>query len=58
MPFGAWGFDSLSRHLTMSSETFVDTPSSIERLTPRFSMHRAVAEYVERYYLAAHRSRA
>jgi starch phosphorylase len=30
--------------------------ASIERLTPRFSMHRAVVEYVERYYLAAHRS--
>jgi len=30
--------------------------ASIERLTPRFSMHRAVVEYVERYYLSAHRS--
>ena len=29
--------------------------ASIERLAPRFSMHRAVVEYVERYYLAAHR---
>jgi starch phosphorylase len=31
--------------------------ASIEQLTPRFSMHRAVVEYVERYYMAAHRSR-
>ena len=30
--------------------------ASLERLGPRFSMHRAVVEYVERYYLAAHRS--
>jgi starch phosphorylase len=30
--------------------------ASIERLTPRFAMHRAVREYVERYYLPAHRS--
>jgi starch phosphorylase len=30
--------------------------ASIERLAPRFSMHRAVVEYVERYYLSAHRS--
>jgi starch phosphorylase len=30
--------------------------ASIEQLGPRFSMHRAVVEYVERYYLAAHRS--
>ena len=30
--------------------------ASIEQLGPRFSMHRAVVEYVERYYLSAHRS--
>ena len=30
--------------------------ASIERLTPRFAMHRAVREYVEGYYLPAHRS--
>src|SRR5215208_4130834 len=30
--------------------------ASIERLTPQFAMHRAVREYVEGYYLAAHRS--
>jgi starch phosphorylase len=30
--------------------------ASIERLAPRFSTHRAVVEYVERYYLSAHRS--
>jgi starch phosphorylase len=29
---------------------------SIAQLAPRFSMHRAVIEYVERYYLAAHAS--
>ena len=28
--------------------------ASIERLAPRFSMHRAVVEYAERYYLPAH----
>jgi glycogen phosphorylase len=28
--------------------------ASIERLTPRFAMHRAVREYVEGYYLSAH----
>ena len=28
--------------------------ASIARLAPRFSMHRAVAEYAERYYLPAH----
>ena len=28
---------------------------SIAQLAPRFSMHRAVIEYVERYYLPAHR---
>ena len=28
--------------------------ASIERLAPQFSMHRAVVEYVERYYLPAH----
>ncbi|MGI9110820.1 MAG: glycogen/starch/alpha-glucan phosphorylase, partial [Gaiellaceae bacterium] len=27
---------------------------SIAQLAPRFSMHRAVIEYVERYYLPAH----
>jgi glucan phosphorylase len=27
---------------------------SIAELSPRFSMHRAVLEYVERYYLPAH----
>ena len=27
---------------------------SIARLAPRFSMQRAVAEYVDRYYLPAH----
>jgi glycogen phosphorylase len=45
--------------------TFVDDRSrwvemmkaSIGRLAPRFSMHRAVAEYAERYYLPAHASR-
>jgi starch phosphorylase len=31
--------------------------SSIATLSPRFSMHRAVIEYVERYYLPAHRAR-
>jgi starch phosphorylase len=30
--------------------------TSIERLAPRFAMHRAVREYVERYYVPAHRS--
>jgi glucan phosphorylase len=30
--------------------------ASIERLAPRFSMHRAVGEYAERYYLPAHAS--
>jgi starch phosphorylase len=30
--------------------------ASIERLTPRFAMHRAVREYVEGYYLPAHHS--
>ena len=30
--------------------------ASIGRLTPRFAMHRAVLEYVEGYYLPAHRS--
>jgi starch phosphorylase len=30
--------------------------ASIERLTPRFAMQRAVREYVEGYYLPAHRS--
>ena len=29
--------------------------ASIERLAPRFSMHRVLAEYAERYYLPAHR---
>jgi starch phosphorylase len=28
--------------------------ASIARLAPRFSMHRAVIEYAERYYLPAH----
>ncbi len=28
--------------------------ASIAQLAPRFSMHRAVIEYVERYYLPAH----
>jgi hypothetical protein len=28
--------------------------ASIAELSPRFSMHRAVIEYVERYYLPAH----
>ena len=28
--------------------------ASIGRLAPRFSMHRAVIEYTERYYLPAH----
>ena len=32
--------------------------SSIARLAPVFSMHRAVIEYAERYYLPASRSRA
>ena len=27
---------------------------SIAQLAPRFSMHRAVIEYVERYYAPAH----
>jgi starch phosphorylase len=31
--------------------------ASIARLSPRFSMQRAVIEYTERYYLPAHRSR-
>ncbi|MBA2462992.1 MAG: alpha-glucan family phosphorylase [Actinobacteria bacterium] len=31
--------------------------ASIGRLSPRFSMHRAVVEYAERYYLPAHASR-
>jgi hypothetical protein len=31
--------------------------ASIGRLAPRFSMHRALAEYVERYYLPAHGAR-
>jgi starch phosphorylase len=30
--------------------------ASIARLAPQFSMHRAVIEYTERYYLPAHRS--
>lgn len=30
--------------------------ASIEQVGERFSMHRAVIEYVERYYLAAHRA--
>jgi starch phosphorylase len=30
--------------------------ASIERLSPRFAMHRAVREYVDGYYLAAHRA--
>jgi glycogen phosphorylase len=29
--------------------------ASIERLSPRFSMHRVLIDYAERYYLAAHR---
>jgi glycogen phosphorylase len=29
---------------------------SIAHLAPRFSMQRAVIEYVERYYLSAHAS--
>ena len=29
---------------------------SIAQLAPRFSMQRAVIEYVERYYLSAHAS--
>ena len=28
--------------------------ASIERLAPRYSMHRVLAEYAERYYLPAH----
>ena len=28
--------------------------ASIAQLAPRFSMHRAVIEYAERYYLSAH----
>jgi hypothetical protein len=28
--------------------------ASIARLAPHFSMHRAVIEYAERYYLPAH----
>jgi len=42
--------------------TFVESPgrwremmrSSIARLAPRFSMHRVLVEYAERYYLEAH----
>jgi glycogen phosphorylase len=30
--------------------------ASIERLAPRFSMHRVLAEYAERFYLPAHAS--
>jgi starch phosphorylase len=30
--------------------------ASIERLTPMFAMHRAVREYVDGYYLSAHRA--
>jgi hypothetical protein len=30
--------------------------ASIGRLAPRFSMHRTVIEYTERYYLPAHAS--
>jgi starch phosphorylase len=29
---------------------------SIAQLAPRFSMHRAVIEYVDRYYLSAHQA--
>ncbi len=29
--------------------------ASVERLSPRFSMHRVLADYAERYYLRAHR---
>ena len=32
--------------------------ASIGRLAPRFSMHRALIEYAERYYLPAHASRS
>ena len=39
--------DERERWLRMMKE-------SIARLAPRFSMHRAVLEYVDRYYLAAH----
>ena len=31
--------------------------ASIGRLAPRFSMHRALIEYAERYYLPAHAGR-
>jgi hypothetical protein len=31
--------------------------ASIARLAPRFSMHRAVIDYAEQYYLPAHASR-
>jgi len=30
--------------------------ASIAQLAPRFSMHRAVIDYAERYYLLAHAS--
>ena len=29
--------------------------ASVEKLAPRFSMHRVLADYAERYYLPAHR---
>jgi len=42
--------DDRARWLTMMK-------ASIARLSPQFSMHRAVIEYVERYYIPAHSSR-
>ena len=39
--------DDRARRIEMMKE-------SIAQLAPRFSMHRAVIEYVERYYLSAH----
>ena len=39
--------DNRARWIEMMTE-------SIAQLAPRFSMHRAVIEYVERYYLSAH----
>ena len=40
---------------TESREEWVEMmKASIAQLAPRFSMHRAVIEYAERYYLPAH----